>query len=197
MSFDNHAPVFLDFEASGLAPDCYPIEVGWASFDTAGAVVSEAMLIKPSEEWILHGSWDPIAEKDFHRISLDDLWQHGRDPIDVARRMNAALAGRTLHSDSISDVGWMSALFEAANERMNFQIAGRRSDYLVIELADRYGVGAISFKAAELEATRLAPRTHRAEADARYWATLWNLVRNGYRASAAMMAALLPPRMLP
>lgn len=195
MSIENPNPVFLDLEASGLAPGCYPIEVGWASVDAAGVVVGEATLIRPTDEWMRHGTWDPSAEQ-LHRISLDDLQRHGQDPMDVARRMNVVLDGRTLYSDSISDVVWTKALFDAAAERMTFEIAPKRSDALIIELADRYGMGAISYMAAEMEATRLAPRIHRAAADAAYWATLWRLVRDGYRASPEVKAMLMPPRML-
>ena len=43
--------VFLDFEASSLSKDSYPIEVGWAGEDGS----TEAHLIRPAPDWT---DWD-------------------------------------------------------------------------------------------------------------------------------------------
>ena len=189
-------PVFLDLEASGLGPDCYPIEVGWAAVNNSGVIVSEAILIRPPEARMLRGVWDPLAQQ-LHGISLDELRSQGRDPMDVARLMNAALVGRTLYSDSPFDRMWLQALFEEAHERMDFEIAAKGADTVVVELADRLGTGDLDYTAAEREAARLAPRTHRAAADATYWATLWKLVRDGYRAEPDARPDLGSVRMKP
>jgi DNA polymerase III epsilon subunit-like protein len=188
-------PVFLDLEASGLGPDCYPIEVGWAAVNNSGVIVSEAILIRPPEEWMLRGVWDPLAQQ-LHGISLDDL-RCGRDPVDVARRMNAVHESRVLYSDSPFDGVWLRALFKEANERMEFEIAAKGADTLVVELADRLRTGDLDYTAAEHEAARLAPRTHRAAADAAYWATLWKLVQDGYRAKPGTRPELGGVRMKP
>jgi hypothetical protein len=47
--------VFLDFEASSLAKDSYPIEVGWVFEGGTGA---ESWLIRPAPDWT---DWDPNA----------------------------------------------------------------------------------------------------------------------------------------
>ena len=47
---------FLDFEASSLAKDSYPIEVAWVFEDWA----SEAHLIRPAARWT---DWDTGAER--------------------------------------------------------------------------------------------------------------------------------------
>jgi hypothetical protein len=117
--------------------------------------------------------------------------------MDVARLMNSALAGRILYADSPFDQMWLQALFEEAHERMDFEIAAKGADTVVVELADRLGTGDLDYTAAEREAARLAPRTHRAEADARYWATLWKLVRDGYRAEPGARPDLGSVRMKP
>jgi DNA polymerase III epsilon subunit-like protein len=190
------SPVFLDIEASGLAADCYPIEVGWASVDGAGAIVTDAMLIRPPEEWLVRGAWDPIAQQ-LHGISLDDLLRVGKYPMDVAQRMNERLRGRILYSDSAYDGDWVQRLFEDANERMAFEMALKSADTLIVELADRLAIGDLDYTAAEREAARRAPRTHRAAADATYWATLWRLVRDGYRAEPDARPELGSIRMKP
>jgi len=51
---------FLDVEASGLGPDSFPIEIGWAILGgPAGSV-----LIKPAPDWS-QDAWDETAE-DLH-----------------------------------------------------------------------------------------------------------------------------------
>src|SRR5690348_5910657 len=91
--------VFVDCEASGLGPASYPIEAGWAFVGAAGEIVKEAHLIAPTAEWLGSAGWNPDAEK-IHGISREQLAAEGAHPLDVARAMNAALDGRTVHSDA-------------------------------------------------------------------------------------------------
>lgn len=98
---------FLDFEASGLGPDSYPIEVAWGDMAT-GEV--EAHLIDPSPV----PEWDHPMEQTavmVHGLTWDLLAEHGDHPGRVASRMNEALAGATVYADSQYDRQWLGELF--------------------------------------------------------------------------------------
>ncbi|MCF5049978.1 hypothetical protein GIW77_27705, partial [Pseudomonas simiae] len=85
---------FIDFEASGIAPDSYPIEVAVVSSD---AFFSS--LIKPVRYWT-HWSFDA---EDMHGLTQDQLLQEGNTPDAVARNMNQLFSGQVLCSDSPQD----------------------------------------------------------------------------------------------
>lgn len=95
--------VFLDFEASSLADDSYPIEVGWVFEDGQG----EAWLIRPAEDWL---DWDPRAEA-VHHLSREKLMSEGAPHDQVARRMVEVLTGHDLFASAPSwDGKWLSVL---------------------------------------------------------------------------------------
>src|SRR5215510_6144698 len=71
--------VFLDFEASSLGDDSYPIEVGWVFEDGR----EEAHLIRPPPAWI---DWDVTAER-VHGIAREALLAQGEPHEAVARRI--------------------------------------------------------------------------------------------------------------
>ena len=97
---------FLDFEASSLARDGYPIEVAWVFEDGR----SESWLIRPAPNWT---DWDPAAEA-LHHISRGHLAEHGYGHREVAARMVAQLSGYDLVASAPSwDGKWMSALLRA------------------------------------------------------------------------------------
>jgi hypothetical protein len=99
--------VFLDFEASSLGDDSYPIEVGWAAEDGS----AEAHLIKPAASWT---DWDPAAEA-VHRIPREELQRLGEPHGRVARRMLEVLGEHKLFASAPSwDGKWMSVLLRAA-----------------------------------------------------------------------------------
>jgi len=154
-------PVFYDCEASDL--EGYPIEIGWAFTDLEiGTIVSESHLIRPPEDWPVKASWDRAAER-LHGITLAQLWRDGRPTWEVARRMNTVLDGRELFSDALQDETWLRLLFDAAGPDPTFTI--RRTD--------------ATYARAKALAAELAPRRHRAEADARHLAVFWNIVARG------------------
>ena len=104
---------FIDFEASGIAPDSYPIEVAVVSSDT-----SFSSLIKPARYWT-HWSFDA---QDMHGLSQDHLLEQG-DPADVvARHMNQLFSGQVLCSDSPQDGFWLDVLYEAADLMPTFEL---------------------------------------------------------------------------
>ena len=168
------SPVFYDFEASGLHG--VAIEIGWAFVDPATkSVVSESHLIKPSDISELEKAWDPIAE-DLHGITLSTVTKDGRPAFEIAKRMNSVLRGRELFADSPFDETWLMQVFDAAGLEPEFHIRKYLADLYIQERSAQLGILTATFARLQETANRLSPQTHRAEPDARHWATLWLLV---------------------
>lgn len=104
---------FIDFEASGIAPDSYPIEVAVVSSDT-----TFSSLIKPVRYWT-HWSFDA---QDMHGFTQDQLHQEGDTPAAVARNMNQLFSRQVLCSDSPQDGFWLDVLYEAADLIPTFEL---------------------------------------------------------------------------
>lgn len=99
--------VFLDFEASSLRDDSYPIEVGWVFEDGR----SEAHLIRPAPKWI---DWDESAEA-LHGISRAKLEAEGASHDAVAHRLLEALGDHIVYASAPSwDGKWLSVLLRGA-----------------------------------------------------------------------------------
>lgn len=89
-------PVFIDFEASSLSPQSWPIEVGVAWLD-GKRVVYESKLIRPRAEWP-EDDWNPESEE-VHGIPRSEL--DGADAADeVAAWLLTIVDGRPLVSDA-------------------------------------------------------------------------------------------------
>jgi hypothetical protein len=98
--------VFVDFEASSLRKNGFPVEVGWVFEDGR----AEGHLIRPAPGW---SDWDAEAEA-VHKISRTRLEQEGAPHDEVARRMVEALAGHDLFASAPSwDGKWLSLLLRA------------------------------------------------------------------------------------
>ncbi|MCV6589362.1 MAG: hypothetical protein OIF57_10070 [Marinobacterium sp.] len=115
--------ICIDFEASGLGPRSYPIEVAWKD---ASSGRQDAFLINPQSvkgwDW-----WDEFAEE-LHGIDHQMLAHQGISVIDAARRLNQALTGRIVISDAWEfDRFWMTRLFEAAGVAPEFELTGLES----------------------------------------------------------------------
>ena len=111
-------PCFIDFEASSLGPDSYPVEVAFSLED--GKV--ESYLIDPSSisYW---SDWDSFAES-VHKITQEQLRRKGLQPSVVAEIMNQRLRGRVLYSDVHEyDWVWCKKLFEAIGASPTFIIS--------------------------------------------------------------------------
>lgn len=104
---------FIDFEASGIAPDSYPIEVAVVSNESI-----YSSLIKPAPYWT-HWSFDA---QDMHGLTQDQLRERGDTPGAVARNMNQLFSGQVLCSDSPQDGFWLDVLFEAADLMPTFEL---------------------------------------------------------------------------
>lgn len=99
--------VFLDFEASSLSDDSYPIEVGWVFEDGP----SEAHLIRPAPRWF---DWDDDAES-LHGISRARLEAEGTPHDVVAHRVLEVLGDHRVYVSAPSwDGKWLSVLLRAA-----------------------------------------------------------------------------------
>jgi hypothetical protein len=163
--------VFLDFEASSLGRDSYPIEVGWV-FEDHGA---EAHLIRPAPGWV---DWDPQAEA-VHGIGRSRLEAEGEDHAAVARRMLQVLDGHDLLASAPSwDGKWLSVLLRAAGlPRHALRLRDTEEAQFEAALAS-LGPGASREQALDtLQLARLQmaeePVAHRALEDARREWRLW------------------------
>lgn len=104
----------IDLEASGLASESYPVEVGIV----LGNGQSFEALIKPLPHW---RHWDDEAES-IHGISREQLESEGQDVHSVCQQINQLCAGKTLYSDCwVHDARWLNLLFTEAGIPMEFQ----------------------------------------------------------------------------
>ena len=171
--------VFLDFEASSLADDSYPIEVGWAGEDGW----RETHLIRPAPAWT---DWDAAAEA-VHGIARERLLAEGEPHATVARRALDALAPHEVFVSAPSwDGKWMSVLLRAAGlprhalRLQDSDVACRAA------VAEILGAGLAETELQTLaegviEAARrriaAGPPRHRALADAEAELAVWREVR--------------------
>lgn len=159
---------FIDFEASGLGPLSWPIEVGW-SFEDG---VTDSALISPSPHWPMT-AWDPKAER-LHGITPKMLADLGLDPAAACERLDGALTGRAVYSDAPDwDSFWMLRLYQAA---------GRRCDIRLRDFSRLMPALSAADKAKLLQqADRLAPRRHRAAEDALHLRMIHRLAAEGFK----------------
>jgi hypothetical protein len=153
---------FVDLEASGLGSKSWPLEVGWALAEGEPS----SMLIRPDSSWT-DDARDDAAQR-LHGLDRAILERDGRSPQEVCDAMNEALGDAEVYSDAADwDGFWLFRLFSAGGVRQSFTL--RDFGRLMRPLA-----GA---REEELlrRAARLAPRRHRAAADARHLQTLYRL----------------------
>lgn len=98
----------LDFEASGLESDSYPIQVAWNIGDEV-----TSFLINPlsADGW----TWWNADSELIHGIPREFLIENGSDIAVVAAAMIEQLSGKLVHSDAVAfDSFWCKRLFDAA-----------------------------------------------------------------------------------
>ncbi|EIM27738.1 3'-5' exonuclease [Microvirga lotononidis] len=169
--------VFLDFEASSLGKQGYPIEVAWAF----ASGEEETHLIKPAASWT---DWDIRAAR-IHRIARDQLNAEGEPLEDVVQRMMSVLTGHKLYATAPSwDGKWLSKLLRAAGQPRHAlrledtEMAHRRimrevlRDAEVPEELQRALMQDILAQA-QRNNDELGPAAHRALADAQRERKLW------------------------
>jgi hypothetical protein len=156
------ARAFVDVEASGLGAKSWPVEVGWA-FACGKA---RSFLIRPDPGWDPQ-AWDPRAEN-LHGISRALLLEKGAAVGEVCEAVNDALGGSDVYSDAPDwDGFWLSRLFTTAQVKPAFLL--RDFGRLFRDLAGEAQDTMIA------RAERIAPRLHRAGADARHLQALYRL----------------------
>ncbi|HEY6331152.1 MAG TPA: transcriptional regulator [Blastocatellia bacterium] len=175
------APSFLDFEASSLSPQSYPIEVAWNLAD--GSIESYLISPRDIDAWT---EWDPEAEL-IHGIPRNELLASGYPPSTVCGFAIQSLADRTLYSDAPSYDGmWLAKLFSVCpGPRPTIQI--RHVDELLIQILSPDGLRTANasartqalakIAALKIEARKQKPRRHRAAWDVEYLFCLWQLAK--------------------
>lgn len=104
----------IDFEASGLSKQSYPIEVGL----TNGSDEYQA-LIKPMAHWQY---WSDEAEA-VHTLSKSQLESDGLNPAHVAHALNNKLSGQPVYCDSVQwDGFWCNVLFADNSIHQRFEV---------------------------------------------------------------------------
>jgi hypothetical protein len=160
--------VFLDFEASSLSRQSYPIEVGWAGEDAS----QEEHLIRPAEGWT---DWDASAEA-IHGISRETLETRGEAHDQVARRLLETLGVHDVYVTAPSwDGMWLSRLLRGAGLPRHAMRLKEAEEAHIGAALDALGAGpddphallaAVDFLAQARGALAARPPVHRALADA-------------------------------
>ncbi|MDO6704994.1 hypothetical protein [Photobacterium sp. 1_MG-2023] len=146
----------LDFEASGLSDQSYPIEVGYILPDGSG----RSILINPLTAGDVWQFWDNYAEQKIHQISRSELEQHGMQVLEVCQHLNSVLGQLDyVFCDSQWDLFWLGRLYHAAHMRPSFRLTE-----VGLWLQQENGIDRASFQRALEE---LGPSRHRAMHDAR------------------------------
>ncbi|MDX1300993.1 hypothetical protein [Photobacterium sp.] len=109
----------LDFEASGLSDQSYPIEVGYSLPDGSG----HSLLINPLTASDVWQHWDKYAEQEIHRISRKELELNGNQVVDVCQHLNIVLGKfEYVFCDSQWDLFWLGRLYHSAHMRPSFTL---------------------------------------------------------------------------
>lgn len=152
-------PIIIDFEASGVGPGSYPIEVGFSGRHGEGW----CSLIRPEDDWT---HWDLDAAR-IHGIAREILIERGNTTQFVAEQLNFFLGGRTIYSDAWEqDFLWLERLFASAQMTPQFTL---------VDLFDIVGDDQLP----NWDATReqimkeLRVARHRASSDARVLQLTW------------------------
>ena len=155
--------VFLDLEASSLAPDGWPIEIGLTWIDELDELVTWSSLIRPHPSWS-GAAWCADAEA-IHRLERAGLLI-ARPADEVAAEANAMIADRLMISDGRkADARWLDQLLAAAGHNREMPIL----DYDASALR-RFDGAALDALYTSLTRRR-AP--HRAGPDSRRLARAW------------------------
>lgn len=108
----------IDFEASSLAIQGEPIEVGIALWERGGPIRTWSSLIYPVEDIV----WSEESAE-VHRITREELLR-APHPARVAERLNArmAMVPVAFCDGGDYDFGWTSQLYSAANLKPVFRL---------------------------------------------------------------------------
>lgn len=166
-------PTFIDFEASSLSAQSYPIEVAW-TLDN-GSIESHLISPEGIDGWT---DWDVNAQK-VHGITREDLIKHGRAPSWVCHRIKEYVIGKTLYSDYPPyDRMWLAKLLSIGNPSVpQFEVANIDDLLIGIMCPEISGRSRALTRMVymKFEARQLVPGQHRAGWDVQYLIELWKL----------------------
>lgn len=149
--------LFIDFEASSLSGESWPIEVGGATLE-GNRITAWSSIIKPAPEWPLE-DWSRQSEA-IHGISQAELWS-APDARLVADEFIDLAGDRQLVSDAPEyDQVWLDRLVEQSSREFHSNILS--FNIVAASLFSETSL-ALDLVYEELERTK-AP--HRAAADA-------------------------------
>ena len=112
--------IFIDFEASSLTKDSWPVEIGFAWIDEKGKLRSDAKLIKPHPSWSL-SEWSEKSQQ-IHGITLEEL-EGAEDAVEVARWAMREFGNAMLLSDAAPfDDRWLRRLMALIGQDEYFEI---------------------------------------------------------------------------
>jgi len=164
--------IFMDFEASSLSEESYPIEVAFS--DERGNI--ESYLIRPEADWV---DWCDIAEHNIHGISRELLAKEGLSVEWIVGRMRGKLKNKTVYVDGGKyDEYWAEKLFEfnGNTARLPFRLA----DFNQL-LVNEFGLWTamnndILFEIKQ-RARKQVGKRHRAKADTEYLMAVYREVK--------------------
>jgi hypothetical protein len=167
------SPCFLDFEASSLSRESFPIEVAWSLED--GSI--ESYLISPEgiPTW---SDWSRESEK-IHGLTRNRLLAEGSPPLLVRLRLEEFLRGKVVYTDAPDfDGQWMTALFAATGDAVQrFELRDSEELFLSMlgTLTPDRPTALIELKAIKATARKNHPLRHRAAWDVEYLMEVWRL----------------------
>jgi len=158
-------PRFVDFEASSLRAESYPIEVAWN--DPGGTIQAHLINPLPVPSWT---DWSEDAQA-VHGITRHELSRNGRDPAWVCECLDLVGPGQTLFSDAPEfDGAWMRELYRGSRRPPpDLRIAS------IAELAALGGLDHVMYARFRSEARKRAGGEHRAALDVTYLMELYRL----------------------
>lgn len=146
----------IDFEASALSLESYPIEVGIAvAASPAGPIETWLALIAPDPAWNLVAQWDPDAQA-VHGIRPWNL-RGGQAPAALLAQLNRRLEkpGQVWCDGGAYDGHWLGTLARAAGFAARFEL---------VDLAEQLRRDQVM--QARYRAALVGPTPHRAGPDA-------------------------------
>lgn len=165
-------PCFIDFEASSLSFDSYPIEIAWGSdIDQI-----ESYLISPESipAWT---DWSEVSQE-VHGIPPEELYTHGKHPEWVCQQVYHGLNNKLVYSDAPPfDTDWLHKLFAAANLPLPQFVIKDIHEILIAEVAcensDTNEIIPLIEKRKKTARQKVKIQ-HRAASDVQYLIELWN-----------------------
>ncbi len=170
-------PMFLDFEASSLSSDSYPIEIAWS--DGSGQIQSYLISPVTIPEWT---DWSEESAQ-IHGITKQQLVDEGHTPDDVVQKFLPFLRESVIYTDAVAyDEFWLRRLL-AVSELDSIATNLEEMDQLIYKL--------ISARTPNLkrdwfieycnkmkqQARKMVPGIHRAGWDVQYLIELYKLAR--------------------